>query len=394
VDQAELDRRLQRFTGAERRIAANLVELEEHPTYRLLAAGDMGGLTGRRMNGPMEAAPALWSWLGVLHEVLGRCRDLQQAARGRFAGEERARLEQMLTGASVTLTTTSGSLGERDLLTPDVVEHQITIEQLIDRMRNAYEPIRDGVAAVDEVWRDMLPRMDAAETSIDEAAATVTRLGLRVPAVDRARQRLDAVRSTVADDPLSLAERVGPELDRLVAEAVHEVGRHEQSHSNLDVDLATVASLVAELRLLRARAAAAYSEAHAKVRPESELVRVPSPAIIDGPNGLAERAGYFHDPDLDWQAVRTQLDDWMQMAVRLRDQLIRAGERNRAPLELRDELRGRFKAYKVKLEATQRTDEPEIQELVDELQNELYTRPTDVTVVESQMERLALVLAE
>ncbi len=389
MEQAELERRLQRFVEAEQRISANLVELEEHPTYRLLAAGEMGGLTGRRMNGPMSESANVWAWLSLLHEALDGCRQAARDAGSRWSAEERRAMHSLLVGPSVELRTSGGAIEGRDLLTPDEIEQQLTIDQLIEKMRSAYEPIRDGVAAVDAVWRDMFPRMDAADRSLAEASEVVNRLGLRVPAVARARQRLDAVRSTVADDPLSLSERVGPELDRLVDEAVEEVARHERSHQRLDVDLSSVALLVAELRRLRARAAAAYSEAHAKVRPEDGLVRVPSPAIIDGPNGLASRAGRFHEPDLNWQVVRAELDDWMQTATRLRDQLRRAVEQNRAPLTQRDELRGRLKAYKVKLDATLRSDEPELSDLVDRLENELYTRPTDLAVAAADLERLA-----
>ena len=393
VEQAELEHRLQRYVEAEQRISANLIELEEHPTYRLLAAGEMGGLTGRRMNGPMALAPELWAWLATLHDVLDRVRSMADDAGSRWSADERRALHSVLVGPSVELRSSGGAIEGRDILTPGEIEQQLTIDQLIDKMRQAYEPIRDGVAAVDEVWRDMFPRMDSADRSLTEAAEIVERLGLRVPAVARAGQRLDAVRSTVADDPLSLAERVGPELDRLVDEAVEEVARHERSHQRLDVDLAAVAKLVAELRRLRARAAAAYSEAHAKVRPEDGLVRVPSPAIIDGPEGLASRAGRFHEPGLNWQLVRTELDEWMQMATRLRDQLQRAVDQNRAPLVRRDELRGRFKAYKVKLDATLRAQEPDLVELVDRLEHELYTRPTDLQVVDADLERLAEALS-
>ena len=47
VDTAEIDHRLRQYREVERQWANNLYDLDEHPTYRLVAAGEMSGDTGR-----------------------------------------------------------------------------------------------------------------------------------------------------------------------------------------------------------------------------------------------------------------------------------------------------------------------------------------------------------
>ena len=117
------------------------------------------------------------------------------------------------------------------------------------------------MARVDAVWRDLMPRIDAATSSLTRAEALCNRLEMRLPEVRLARQRLDAVRSSVSDDPLSLSKNVGPDLDALVSDAARAAGNIERAHGSLDTDLAATDVQLTQLRVLRARAAAAFSEA-------------------------------------------------------------------------------------------------------------------------------------
>ena len=210
-----------------------------------------------------------------------------------------------------------------------------------------------------------------------KAEATSSRLATNVPAVRLARQRLDAVKSSVADDPLSLAGNVGDTLDELTAEAARAAGNLERSHGNIDADVEAMGSLLADLRVLRARAAAAYSEVEAKIAPSTPLKRVPSTAVIDGPNGLAHRAAQLSDQDRPWQDRRRELDLWQETAERLSAQLAAALETNTSAIVERNEMRGLLRAYRMK--ATMISDlSNDVLELGDAAHEELFTSPTDL----------------
>lgn len=380
---------------------ANLYELDEHPTYRLLAAGDMSGTTGERTNNTMASAPHLWAWMADLRRHLETADELV-GQRTVFNNTD-ADVAVLLGGASIwierAVIPARAPRSVMDQLEPapgDPGKVLISIDGLIELFRAVYEPVRDVVASVDAVWRDLMPRIDAATTTLARAEAISERLDVRLPEVRLARQRLDAVRASVADDPLSLSAKVGPDLDDLVAAAATASGSLERSHGNLDSDLEGTDARLANLRVLRARAAAAFSEAEAKVLPVEALIRIPGTSVIDGPNGLAHRAaqivGDAKTGTRDWQRARDDLDRWHHAAERLAAQLERGLARNRAPIEERNELRGLLRAYRVKASMIVGLPD-EVGEIGQDAHDELYTSPSDIARAKELIDAFATQLS-
>jgi hypothetical protein len=401
VETAEIDHRRSYYRGVLSQWVENLYELDEHPTYRLLAAGDMSGATGEQTNATMAWAPQLWAWLGEFRSHLDVV-DALVEDRGVFWNND-SDAALLLGGSSISVSRSSiprtasqkvlQHLGI-DPADPDRVV--TTCDGLISLFRSVYEPVRDVVARVDDVWRDLMPRIDAATVSLERAKAICGRLDVRVPEVALAAQRLEAVRASVADDPLSLSGNVGPDLDALVEAAANAAGGLDRAHGSLDDDLAGTDALLAQLRVLRARAAAAYSEAVAKVLPAEELVRIPSTSVIDGTNGLAHRAakivGDAETGTRDWQRERTDLDRWHHSAGRLRSQLARGLRVNRAPIEQRNELRGLLRAYRVKASMS-RGLPAEVADIGQRAHDELYTSPSNVAEAKALIDEFAAELA-
>jgi len=314
----------------------------------------------------------------------------------RIGGGEREQLAELLTKSSIVLTTSQTPLHERDLLDDGHNSTMVSLEELLSRMRKLYMPIRDGVAKVDERLRSVLPRLDSAATTLAQLDADATALGVVEPELTRAREHMERTRQLSIDDPLALKTKAGSELDRMVSSAAGRLAQIRQGHDQLQSDVASIPGLVAEVRTLRARAASAWSDAQAKVVGAHGLVRVPNVHAIDGPGGLAERAGAVTDPAVkspSWQVQREVLDQWLRQARRLRDQLTRAEQANRAPLVRRDELRGLLAAYRAKMARQGRAEERMLGDLVDEAHNELFTAPTDLVRAEQLVRDLANTLA-
>ncbi len=395
VNSTEAQQRQAHYREVVEQWSASLYDLDEHATYRLLAAGDMSGVTGDRANAIVASAPALWAWLGVLRSRIEEVDELV-AKGGRFS-KNAAQIAELLNGQSILLSHAAVPDGVK----PDVrthfldsqgnpADHVTNCDGLIELFRDVYNPVRSIVADVDAVWRDLMPRIDAATATLERAKAVSGRLSVPIPEVRLASQRLEAVRASVSDDPLSLSAQVGPTLDELVASAARAVGKLEHAHGSLNDDLAGVDALLAELRVLRARASAAYSEAEAKVIPERGLVRVPSTAVIDGQNGLAHRARKFDglDQHLDWRDARRVVDEWRTAANRLREQLERALEVNASPIAERSDMRALLRAYQVKASMIPGLPE-EIVELGHQAHSELYTAPTDLGRARALMDQFA-----
>ena len=396
----QVEQRLKYYRDLVSNWSSSLYELDEHATYRLLAAGDLFGVTGDRANEIVATAPGLWVWVGQLRS---RVEDIEQVVEQRTVFDNKAdEIATLFDGPTILVSKLTLPQG-----LPAKVQRYFSAESVHDDdyatncdglrelFRATYEPVRDIVNEVDDVWRDLMPRIEAATATLDLAKALSARLGQKVPEVQLASQRLEAVRASVSDDPLSLSGNVGPDLDQLVAAAAKAAGALEHSHGSLSDDLANADALLADLRVLRARAAAAYSEAAAKVVVASGLVRVPSTSVIDGQNGLAHRARQFDnlsDGSTDWREARKVVDTWKASATRLGEQLERALQANAAPLKQRDDMRSLLRAYQVKAEMTPGLSE-EIASLGQQASDELYTAPSDLDLAKELMDKFVSALS-
>ena len=394
----DAEKRLAHYKSVLEQWSASLYELDEHATYQLLAAGEMYGVTGKRANHLVATAPMLWSWMGLLRQRIELVDALVDASS--VFDNRMVEIDLMLTGKNLAVSRTglsddllSAVRGYLDREANYAASNEIetNCDGLVELFRTAYDPLRSVVADVDAVWRDLMPRIEAATATLDRAKAVSARLNTTVPQVVMASQRLEAVRASVSDDPLSLSSNVGPDLDALVASAANAAGELERSHGSLSDDLANADSLLAELRVLRARAAAAFSEAQAKVVPEDGLIRVPSTAVIDGQNGLAHRSRQFsglQEGTTDWREARALVDAWKHSAYRLRDQLEKALSANATPLAQRTDMRSLLRAYRVKASMIPGLPD-EIADLGQEAHDELYTAPTDLARARKLIDRFA-----
>jgi len=395
VNVAQIDEALQRYSAAEGRIAANLHELENHSTYQILTTDTLKGQTGAELGKALGSATELWSVFTLFRDALASARKIRGTGN-RVGGSEREELARLLTKPSIVLSTSQTPLHERDLLDDGHNSTKVSMEELLSRMRKLYMPIRDGVAKVDERLRSVLPRLDSAATTLGQLQAEADALGVTEPELRRARVSMERIRRLSIDDPLALATTAGSELDRMVSTAAGRLAQTRQGHDRLQSDLASIPALIAEVRTLRARAAAAWGDAQAKIVGAHGLVRVPNVQAIDGPGGLAERAANITDPAVAnsaWQVRREVLDQWLNQARRLHDQLTRAEQANRAPLARRDELRGLLTAYRAKMARQGRAEERTLGDLVDEAHNELFTAPADLVRAEHLLRDLANALA-
>lgn len=368
---------LERYKAAASLIRANLGELDAQPTYVQLTTGTLGSETGARLGEAMRRAPELWNWLMLLQAVLDEASELM--AQGRLNGERRDRVQFLLYGPSILVGVGSTPFGHRDLVGRPHHELRVTVAALIDQMRETYEPIRNGVAEVERIWRELLPRIESGAATILRLQNQLTELGAREPLVDEVAERLDELRSTIALDPLAVSVEDGVLFDATLERSVAKVTELRRGHDRLDEDLAGVETKLAELRVMRARAAAALSETEVKIRNPGSLIQVPTTDPIDGSGGLAERADRLRSHGWGpWTERRQRIDDWLAIAERYHQQFDRADRINRTPLARRAELRGLLDAYKAKAAVVGRIEDEHFIRLADEAHNELHTAPTDL----------------
>lgn len=354
-------------------LRAGLVDLEALPSYLMVTNDELGPDTQAKIGTAADEADRLWPLINAADGALGHIRAYfdQNGAKGKHGAE----IRRLLTDPWVTVEGDSRPL---------------TVAQTLQSYRKRYEAIRGVVTQINELWLALLPRIDAARATLNRLDAEIEDLGVPEPLVGRARALATDLEQRLVTDPLGVVEGDGPQLDAQVAAAAEQVASLRAGRDNLDADLGSTEQLLASLRLLRAQAEAAASEARAKVVDPENLVRVPAAAVLDGPNGLAERLDeLFTTKGVSWAQRRALLDSWLGTARKLERQLRKAEAANRGPLARRDALRGRLRAYQAKMAAVGKAEDMELTEIVDGARSELFTAPTDLAAAAAAIDELA-----
>lgn len=346
-------------------LRTELTDLETSPSFLLLTEETPGPETARRYGTAVREAAELWSLIDAADSLLGAARS--HVATRRPGGVDGRELRRLLDDRWYSVTAGAGP-------------RPYSAAELLGEIRRRFDAVRSAVADIDGLWVSVLPRIEAARVTLARLADEADQLGVPEPLVGRALALADDLADRLVSDPGSVNPRDGSNLDLQVAEAAKHVAGLRAKHDNLDHDLGSTEELLATLRVLLARAEAARAESSAKILDPAGLVRVPMAAILDGPDGLGAKLDRLFETaaQVDWSRKRNLLDAWLATARKLETQLVRAGEANRAPLDERDELRGRLRAYRAKMAATGRAEDLDLIEIVDRARHLLYTAPTDL----------------
>lgn len=373
---ADVDETMRRHQQVLDEVRAALTDLEISPSYLLLLDPAPGGETERRYAATAAKGREMWGMLEVADRRLGQAddlageRDRQGRVRGRRADEVKAFLNARFDAG---------------------LETDHTLAELIDALRKRVAKVHDAAGEIETVWLRVLPRVDAARTTLDRLRNEAEVLGVTEPLIGRAQAMADDLQARLVADPVAVHPDEGANLDAQVKAAARQMAEIRTGHENLDSDLHETEELLASLRGLLAQAEAARIESANKVIGGPKTVRVPSADIFDGPNGLASRLDRLFDDAATtrWTQQRALLDRWLEAARGLERQLRRAEAANRAPLELRDELRGRLRALTAKMAGTGRAEDLEVDDLVQNTHSLLYTAPTELALAEAKLEDLA-----
>ncbi len=380
----ELERRETAVAG----LRAGVVEMEESPSYLMLSDAAPGTTTASRYSAPIAEAQDLWFLLDAASNHLGIARryaDEQQLTASSIDRKKLQGLQELLARPVVVAASPDQS---------KLAGTTMSFQQALALLHQRHDALYQGVAKVDHVWLNVLPRIEAARETAARLRTEARDLGVTEPLIGRVENRAEQLADLLMTDPVAVEDGDGLELDRMVSEAARQMATLRSGFDNLDSDLSGTEERLANLRVMRSRAAAAAAEASAKILGPHEMAAVPTAAILDGDGGMADQLDevFALARQLDrarWTQQRAVLDTWLSKVDRLEQQLAEAERRNRAPLDQRDELRGRLHAFQAKMAATGKAENPSAMKLADDAWTELYTAPTDLTNAESVIAELA-----
>jgi hypothetical protein len=374
VNLEQLDELLRRYSEAERKIAATLVDLEAQPTYKLVTSGPLRGATNARLHDALAAVPELWRAFITLRELLEKARSIRGQRRS-VGDDERRQLEALLAEPSILVHVEQLPIDQRSLLGPTETETRITPEQLLIQMSATFETVTDGVGAVERAWREIVPRIDDANAALTRLEAiALTHGAAGEPALDSLRDTIRAGETMLAEDPLGIDATLTAHLDAAVAIAEERIGALARGRAGLDDDLSRASALLIDVRRQRAESAAAIAEGEVKIA-EFQPIDAGSADLVDVTRGLSSELDEIRGVN-DWREKRRRLDAWLARAEPIAAETARRLRANRAPIERRNELRGLLDAYRAKASDLGVIEHEGIAALLRAAHQELHTAPT------------------
>jgi hypothetical protein len=372
------DRDLASIRGERERISTALVALDGHPTRRILQTAGLTGATQVEWQQAQAALDSLWANFTGYADVVERA----EQVRGNRSLPERGRLQQLhwlLTAESVTVQSATGPVA------------QATLTAVATAMTQAYERISGLMSQVDSVWSALLPRLDQAEQTRQETLARVAEIepALAGRLTDLATP-VSQLSEALLTDPLSLAgdtrlADIEARLAAVTADLDAVVALRNDLHPRLDaIDM-----------LIRQVAVAEAAAAAARDRAASRVDGLPLPDVPANAAALRARSARLGElvAERAWLRLASEVEAVARAAQGALAEAKESERRAAAPLQLRDELRGRLHAYQSKAIAMGLAEDPGVTRLFAAARDLLWTAPCDLGAAVSAVDRYAQQIA-
>jgi hypothetical protein len=379
-----LDTKLRDLLKSSERVKASLLELELDSNRELLARTTLAGATAAAWSAASGAVTQLWSDLAALNALLERARQVR-GTRRQPRPDRLAELQQLLCGASIELSD-QVPLERRELLAVP----SYSPDQLLARMSAAFDEVKTVIAGAGRAWDNLGPRLRAVQTGLGESAQLARGLGdAAARDCDAQGARCSELARALATDPLSVNAVEVESLEASLAELRQGLAAVDELRLHLDQRLREAAALVELLRTAQREAGEAHAEALAKIAEP----RLPAPdaTAADAERGLAQIRG--HADAGAWCEANGRLARWTAQATSALAQAHRVTAECRAPIEERNELRGRLDAYQGRARRLRLTEDAALAELVGCAEESLYTAPTDLARARDLVRRYQAALA-
>jgi hypothetical protein len=370
----EIDRTLAGFRQAIDVMTANLFELENDSNRKVLDQAALTGVTAAKWGEASRSLAQMWQWFTQFQDVVERATTLR-GSKGRVNAPQLAQLDQLLGGPSVELSAEQVPLSRRALLGPSETTVRCRPDELLTMMSQAFDLVKGVVTATGEAWHVLLPRLEQDETALSGLEKLAASFGeVHVPELAGARGRLDDLSTRLADDPLSIDVSVLAPLEATLAAARRDLDELLQLRTDLVPRLDQARALLAHIHQTMAEGRAAHDELAVKIAmPAAPGPIAPDPDLarrLDRVSSLSARN--------EWRAARHDLAEWTRRATDLLGQAQQVVAANQAPIDERNELRGRLEAYRAKANRLGRAEDDNLTARYDKAHDALYTAPTDL----------------
>jgi hypothetical protein len=398
---ADIDKALAQWESRLSSAAHNLFDLQADPTYQCLTGTggapqtQLSGITKSKVGPALENIPTLFQCFDLLRCTIDRAVQLRKDLPSLFGADQKTReIEQLLLGKSVRVPTDQIPIAKRSLLTGADDQGCISPDELLKSMVRAFEIARDGVMAVDKAWRDLSVTLGAATRQLAALRSGPDKLeDAEIRELEGVEHSLSLRRAQVQSDPLGTTLDVDavirPVLDRLKAS----VDERARLRGQTEMALSAAHGNLQALRKLYSEASTAWTEAEEKITGAGELLPPPGVTQIESLADWLARLQQKYDGGMV-RPVSIGLQNWNSAARDCVSVVQKVRDTNIAPLELRNELRGRINALKAKAQAYGVEEDADLRALANEAEALLYSRPTPIDRACAAVTRYQVLLQE
>jgi hypothetical protein len=364
-------------------VSRNLGEMNELPALlrakvRLRAAPDFyAGETASRIGDALVALDDLWKDYLLLNALLDEAEALHK--RSGLFHDHGGEIKELLHGRSITLPVAHVPLAERGLLTNAEHADKVTPDELLAAMHALFAMAKDTVLELDDAEAKLKPRLEALFAAARELASRAAALGFDSTKIEAIAEPFEAPGAELTTNPLGAGRKLA-EGEKSLADWRTQLDAAERERNAVEANLRTAAEALKELQQASQQAKQARESALAKIAGPLALPPATEASVItqfgawlDVLAASAKRG--------DWQAAKSGLEKWMAACASHQEKERRALAANLAPIEARDELRGRLKALRAKVNAYGARGarfDANVMQLGDQIEAILYRQPSDL----------------
>jgi len=376
-----VDAELARLGDDAARISEALLELADHPGYKLLDSAPLTGVTAQRWQRAAARIAALWDNYTAYQDVLNRAGEIR-GRRAKPRPEDLLAIADLLRGRSITLSTKAVALSERTLLGPSTITETATLSAALSLMNNDFQLAADFVTEADAAWNRLFQQADPVQERLRQVIATVREVDdpALAAAVSGVGDEYTKLRREIFADPIGVAAPGSGFARRLarVGEDLEEVAATATGAADLRADFERRAGQLSRLVDRIAEVEDAQREAEAQAR-EKILVGALPPRTAQA-GALRPRLAALGDLR-DRGLWRRLAEEAAALETALHGALAAANRTHQAVaglVERREELRGRLAAYRVRAARSGAAEDQRLEAAYQQARELLWTRPCDL----------------
>jgi hypothetical protein len=376
----EIDEALAAWKSRLEAAAQNLMDLQAEPTYRRLTGCSgvslpaIAGITAAKVEPALREFSHLFECLDLLSATIERASALRHNLPTLFGAEEKLHeIEDLLCRSSIHLPAVDVPLEQRSLLDGASNDVCISPAALLDGMVKTFQAAKDAVMAVDKAWSNFEPALAASSARI-AALRTKPLDAAQIAEVDSADRALAALRARVKADPLGASADLDARIRPILDGAESALAAREQLRREIEQGFAAAHAQWEALVRLHDVTVDTCQRTRRKIA-GAESLPVP---IADGHlTGLHDWLDRLEKKYAEGvvDPVAVGLRKWNAAAEECAAKEQAALAANRAPIETRNELRGRLDALKAKARAYGVAEDDALAELAREAEGLLHSRP-------------------